>query len=79
MISHQGFSEEPSAAIVLGEGERINFFEFDRSFEHVFVLKNDCVLEKRAMADVSKVLVSINLEQKVGASSAKQLTLSDDG
>ena len=54
--------------------------EFDRIFQNIFILKNKEVLERRSIDEVSEVVMSIKLKQKVDTSAAsKQLSLSDDG
>eukprot|EP01084_Bolivina_argentea_P027294 50737_1 len=55
-------------------------FEFDKNCENVIVVKNGDTLEKRAVKNINKVVVSIKLKQSVNASNGtKILSLSNDG
>ena len=66
--------------IALEQSESIQYSEFDRNFEHIFIVRNRNVLEKRNVADINKVVMSVTLNQTVDASApTKQLPLSQDG
>ena len=73
------FAEDLSFRICLGARDSISYSEFDSDYQHIFILKNEKVLEKRNMRAVDKVLLSVELEEKVTNASTKQLTLSQDG
>jgi len=75
---HQ-FEEDESMKITLGDDDVINFLEYDQSFEHIFIVKNSSILEKRALNDSCTVSMSIELENRIGNSVSKLLTLSNDG
>merc|ERR1719242_268389 len=59
---HQ-FVEDDSMKIDLGDGtgREILRCDYDHTFEHIFICRSDQILEKRAMNDLSTVLVSIQL------------------
>ena len=62
----------------LEEADVIDFYEFDRNFQNIFILKNNSILEKRSVILNQKV-VSMQLEEDVGQSASKILSLSNDG
>ena len=49
------------------------------NFEHILILKDGKVLEKRSLNQVEIVSLSIELDEKVTFMSMKQLSLSNDG
>jgi len=73
------FVEDESMRIVLDDEDVINFCEYDQSFDHIFTVRNSSILEKRAMKDVNTVSMSIELENHIGDSVSKLLSLSRDG
>merc|ERR1719295_1161870 len=72
------FTEDESLTITLAESEKINYCEFDKMMEYVYLVKNRNILEKRMIAGDHGVVMSLPLQEKVGGSD-KQLCLSDDG
>ena len=52
---------------------------FDLAFEHIFILKDLKVFEKRNLDEPNKVVMSIELEREVESGWSKQLSLSSDG
>ena len=75
----KAFEEDETLKVELGDWDNINFSEFDRKFEHLFLVKNDSILEKRSLRNVGSVAMSIELEEKIGTSRTKLLALSSDG
>ena len=57
----------------------INFSEFDRTFDNIFILKNYEVFEKICVGNADAATLSITFEEKVKRDSSKQLALSSDG
>ena len=60
---NKSFEEEEALRLCLGEGYMINFTEFDERFEHIFIVKNSKVLEKRKIGMVDEVVMSVNLKE----------------
>merc|ERR1711879_969335 len=75
---HQ-FEEDDTMKIVLGDDDEINYCEYDQSFEHIYIVRNKCILEKRSVNNLSEVVQSIKLENKIGFSGSKLFALSNDG
>ena len=75
----KSFVEVESLRLCIDENEEINYSEFDINFEHIFILKNLDVLEKRSLCTANKVMMNIKLEEKVKDDDSKQLSLSNDG
>merc|ERR1712062_17675 len=75
---HQ-FEEDESMRITLDDNDTINFCEYDKSVENIFVVRNKTILEKRAIADHDTVSMSIELENQIGNSVSKLLSMSNDG
>merc|ERR1712192_311871 len=73
------FEENESLRVSLADDDVINYVEFDTGFEHLFLLKNKSMLERRALGKVNAVQMSIKLEEQVAGSGTKQLSLSGDG
>merc|ERR1719300_2351434 len=73
------FQEDESMKITLDDDDTINFCEYDQSFDHIFIVRNSSILEKRALNDLSTVTMSIELENRIGDSASKLLALSNDG
>ena len=65
--------------IELDANDVINFCEFDQSFDHIFIVHNRSILEKRAITDLQTVSLSIELEEQIGDSVSKLLDISNDG
>merc|ERR1719361_2100350 len=65
--------------ITLGDDDTINFCEYDQSFEHIYIVRNSSILEKRTVSDLNSVEMSIELENQIGSSVSKLFALSDDG
>ena len=61
--SNTSFEEEEALQLCLGENNTINFSEFDQSFEHIFIVKNSTMLEKRSIHAINEVEMSINLKE----------------
>jgi len=64
--------------LALEEEDVINFYEFDRSFQNIFILKNNNILEKRSIIFDQRI-ATIELEEEIGRSVSKMLSLSNDG
>ena len=61
--AYRQFSKaDESLCLSVAANEKIAYVEFDRDFEHIFILKNLKVLEKRNMLNLCKVQLSIVLE-----------------
>jgi len=75
---HQ-FEEDESMKITLDDDDVINFCEFDQEFDHIFIVRNRSILEKRALNDSDTVSMSIELENRIGDSLSKLMALSNDG
>ena len=74
------FEEDAALRLSVGDGDRINYSEFDRYFKNIFILKNYTILESRSISDLNKVNLSINLENQVSSgSSSNVMSLSNDG
>merc|ERR1712062_297099 len=74
------FTENESLRITLPDSDTINYCEFDKKLENVYVVKNENILEKRVMSGDYGVVMSMMLEQSVTTSfGIQQLSLSDDG
>ena len=59
------FNEDESLMMCASEDDEINATEFDHTFEHIFILKNAMVFEKRRVGDSSDVTLTLQLEEKV--------------
>ena len=75
----KSLKEDESLKIVLGTEDEINAYEFDQSFENIFILENEKVLEKKSLGALDEVTMSIKLKEKVQDSGYKLLSLSHDG
>jgi len=73
------FEEDESMKITLDDDDTINFCEYDQSFDHIYIVKNYAILEKRALNDSGTVSMSIALENRIGNSVSKLMALSNDG
>ena len=76
---HKSFKQDEELRLCLDAQDEINFSEFDRTFENIFILKNHETLESRSISDVNAVKISLKLIDRLGSSIQKQLTLSNDG
>jgi len=72
------FTENKSLRITLADSDKINFCEFDKKVENVYLVKNGNILEQRTVSGDQGLVMSLNLEQSVSGTE-KQLCLSDDG
>ena len=77
--TNKSLTEDESLRLQVAENEEINSSEFDQKFEHIFIVKNLEVIEKRSVGELGKAMLSIKLQEKVGTDTTKLLTLSDDG
>merc|ERR1712154_136785 len=78
--SGQAFAEDDKLRIRMAQDDEIHHYEFDRTFENIFILKNAKVLEKRAISDLNHPSMSVRLEQALDTGTDKKLlTLSDGG
>merc|ERR1719361_1704312 len=75
---HQ-FEEDESMKITLDGDDVINFYEYDQSVEHIFIVRNYSILEKRALSDLNTVTMSVELDNRIGTSISKLFVLSNDG
>ena len=75
----KAFKENEALRLCLGEEDRINFTEFDTTFENIFILKNGQMLEKRDVDSINEIKMSIELEEELGGGARKQLSISNDG
>ena len=75
----KSFTEDESLQIKLPASESAGYTQFDGIFENIFILRNYKVLEKRSLADVNEVTLSIKLEEKVHPTAGNQMILSNDG
>jgi len=57
----------------------IHFCDFDFDFKHIFLICDQCELQKRAVHDINTVVQSITLEEKVSGSVVRNFRLSADG
>jgi len=73
------FVEDEPMKITLSDDDEINYIEYDHSFDHVYIVRNQSILEKRSVIDSNSVSVSIELETKMASSGLKRLSLSNDG
>merc|ERR1711902_142825 len=74
------FTENESLSITLSDSDEINYCEFDKKIENVYLVKNGNILEQRTVSGDHEVVMSLKLEQSVSGSwGEKQLCLSDDG
>eukprot|EP00485_Elphidium_margaritaceum_P018703 CAMPEP_0202728576 /NCGR_PEP_ID=MMETSP1385-20130828/185696_1 /ASSEMBLY_ACC=CAM_ASM_000861 /TAXON_ID=933848 /ORGANISM="Elphidium margaritaceum" /LENGTH=829 /DNA_ID=CAMNT_0049394827 /DNA_START=40 /DNA_END=2525 /DNA_ORIENTATION=+ len=62
-----------------GDNATINFCDFDANFEHIFLVVDNQVLQKRAVSNINKVLQSIELKESVKGSLFRNFRLSADG
>ena len=74
---NKSFKEE-DAFLISVEGS-INYSEFDSTFEHIFILKDSQVLEKRSLDAVNTMRMKIKLKEPASDSYSKQLVLSNNG
>ena len=49
--SNKSFAEDESLRLQVAESDEINSSEFDRNFEHIFIVKNLEVIEKRRVGE----------------------------
>ena len=73
------FKENAALRICMTANDEIDFTEFDRAFENIFILKNQEIFEKRSVDDITLVKMSLVLEESVTSSCKKNFTLSEDG
>jgi len=74
----KAFTEDESLTVSTGEDDEINAIEFDRTFKHIFILKNLVEFEKRVVGS-SDVISSVKLEEKVHVGATKAVAISEDG
>jgi len=58
---------------------KINFCEFDATFEHILLVIDETELQIRSMQDVTTVSKSVMLEEKIRNSTLRNLRVSADG
>ena len=77
---YDSFEEDESLRITLSEDDEVGYCEFDGKQEHIFLVKNGKVLEKRSVRD-NQTVRSMTLQQGVYVSYgfAKHLSISNDG
>ena len=75
----KAFNEDESLQLCLANQDRITFTEFDTTYENIFILKNQIILEKRDVNDINEIKLSIELGEEVRKSQSKQLSISNDG
>merc|ERR1719204_203412 len=68
--SQRSFAETEAMRVVLGEADTIDCTAFDDKFNSLVILKNAGVVEQRSVGDLSTVLQTVTLDEKVGSAGA---------
>jgi len=77
--SDRKLTENSLYRIKLGRKDKIDFIEFDASFNFIFLIRNSSILEQRPLSKVMTVTMSMNLQKRIRDSVSKLMTLSNDG
>merc|ERR1712192_11971 len=75
----KSFDEDESRRLTLASTDEITYCEFDKTFDNIVLLKNKSVVELRSLESLQTASKTLQLQESVGRSSSKLLTLSADG